>query len=207
MPTLKQLDAAMLYANIMEEIKIRIAAIDAGTGGLLSLPATIVREHCFLQLRLICELVALGCLTAHGDIDAAQKRLRKEWAAEKICDELEKLHPDFFPQPVLQGRIGSGHHSLEAIKPHPFPKSEFLKIYGRCGDVLHRGNVKKLISQKSPIEVHYPDITALAQKVVNLLQVHIVVMLGGSTVFLCVLRNGNDNDRVQVVIAEHRSPP
>lgn len=68
-----KLEAASLYADLMNEVKVRIAAIDAGTGGLLgALPAPIVQEHCYLQLRMCCELIALGCLVAHGDITCRQ---------------------------------------------------------------------------------------------------------------------------------------
>src|ERR1017187_2239008 len=62
-------EATNLYAFFMAEIKVRIGAINA-IGGTIEhrVPALIVREFCFLQFRMICELIALGCLTAHGDI-------------------------------------------------------------------------------------------------------------------------------------------
>src|ERR1700730_10759516 len=98
MPTQKQLQAAALYGGIMEEIKIRISAIDAGTGGLLPLSPVIIREHCFLQIRIICELIALGVLVAHGDIEATKtSKLQKAWHAKEIMDALLKLHQDFYP--------------------------------------------------------------------------------------------------------------
>jgi hypothetical protein len=201
MPTQKQLQAANLYVALMEEVKLRIEAINAGTGGMVyALPPPIVREHCFLQIRFICELVALGCLVAHGDIKAADK-LRGKWNADEIMRELEKLHPDFYPFAMRQ----DGQHNLDAVNPSPLPKAELLKLYHKCGDVLHRGSMKKLLSQKTPLHIHYPDITALAQKLNDLLQCHLVVMLGGDTVFICVLRNRDDpNLRAHVAIAERR---
>jgi hypothetical protein len=207
MPTQKQLAASQLYANLMEEIKIRISAIDAGTGGTLLVEPPFVREFCFLQIRMVCELIALGCLVAHGDIAATDaKRLHKQWAADKIMDELGALHPEFFPYPMRQGRNAIGH-TLDAINPSPLPKSELLRLYWKCGDVLHRGSLKKILSGRIPIQIHYPEITALAQKINDLLEVHALFMAGADMAFICVLRNSDDNFRVQVAIGERRGLP
>ncbi len=204
MPTKKQLQASQLYADLMGEIKIRIAAIDAGTTASLPHPPAIVREHCFLQIRFICELVALGCLVAHGDIKATQTgRLRKQWAADKIMDELTALHPDFYPVPIKRERTDFGFAVEHTASP--LPKTELIKLYGKCGGVLHRGSLKTLLSQKAPIQIHYPDITAIAQKFVDLLSSHLVMMQGGEMIFLCTLRNINDNGKVQVAIAETKT--
>jgi hypothetical protein len=69
----------------------------------MGLPAAIVREVRFLQLRMLCELIALACLMAHGDIPAVQasKKLSKEYSADKIIGQLDALHPNFYPYPVL----------------------------------------------------------------------------------------------------------
>lgn len=170
MPNQTQLAASALYANLMTEIKIRITAINTGTLNQLPVPPPIVKEFCFLQVRMICELIALGCLVAHGDISATKSsKLQKAWEADKIIEALEALHPDFFPVPVVQGigaplSSGAKHHTIEPRVPHPLPKAEFLKLYHKCGETLHRGSIKKLLSQKTPIQVHYPDITAVGAK-------------------------------------------
>lgn len=204
MPTQGQLEAQNLYASLMEEIKIRIAAIDAGTGGQLkALPPAIIREHCYLQLRMICELIALGCIAAHGDLNQT-KKLRKEWAADKIMDELGILHPDFFPQPVSAqsapvGEISAHHLSSET---KGLTKDGLIALYHECGDILHKGTVKKLLKPKMPVKIHFPDITAKAQLVVDLLSNHLIATLGGELVFLCSMNSIHDQGRAQVAIAE-----
>jgi hypothetical protein len=206
-PTKEQIAACGLYANILEEIKHRIAAIDTGTMNRIPVPAPFVREFCYLQLRMICELVALGCLVAHGDIQATQKMsLQKEWSAETIIKALADLHPDFFPLAYKQ-KAEDGGFELEFIHPPVMTKDELLNLYGRCGGVLHRGTVKKLLKQHIPVQLNHAEITAIAQKLVDLLSMHSVVMLGGKTVFLCLLRNANDNMKVQVAIAQAGTPP
>jgi hypothetical protein len=95
-PTKQQLEASNLYADLLEEAKIRIFSIDAAINGRTALPAPLVREYSYLQLRMLCELIALGCLTAHGEIKATQAaKLQKEYAADEIIKRLEDLHPNF----------------------------------------------------------------------------------------------------------------
>lgn len=208
MPTKEQSAAIKLYANIMAEVKLRIAAIDAGTGGkLAALPAPFIREFSYLQLRMICGLIALGCLVAHGEIVPTNKKsLQKEWSAETIVKALSDLHADFFPIAVRQ-TVTAGVKGVEGINPPIMTKAEFLELYGRCGGVLHRGNAKKLIKQQMPTQVNFPEITAKAQKILDLLSVHLVVMKGGLVTFICVLSNIDDGMKVQVAILEKREPP
>jgi hypothetical protein len=66
--TQQQLDAANLYADLLEEAKVRIFSIDAVIGGGAGIPDPLAREYAYLQLRMLCEVIALGCLVAHGDL-------------------------------------------------------------------------------------------------------------------------------------------
>jgi hypothetical protein len=96
MATAEQREAMQLYANIMEEIKLRLEGINHATAGQTGMPFPLVNEFCFLQLRMLCELIALGCLVAHGDIEATRTRkYRTAYAADDIIKMLEALHSDF----------------------------------------------------------------------------------------------------------------
>lgn len=107
--------------------------------------------------------------------------------------------------PVVQAKEGK-HKRLDPLLPNPMPKADFLKLYHKCGETLHRGSVRKLISQKGPVVIHYPDITAIAQKFVDMLSVHQVSMLGGKMHFICILYNPDPKVDVQVAIAEASGP-
>src|SRR5262245_27923594 len=76
-------------------IKRRLLAMDTAPEGKTGLPEVAVREYCFLQLRMLCELIALGCLTAQGDLQTG--KLKDEYRADKIIRRLQQLHPDFYP--------------------------------------------------------------------------------------------------------------
>ena len=53
-----------LYANLMDEVKGRLNSIDHAGTGANRMSNPIVRELCYLQLRMLCEVIALARLAA-----------------------------------------------------------------------------------------------------------------------------------------------
>jgi len=204
--TPKQRAALDLYAELMEEVKIRISSMDMAMQGRTGLPGALAREFCFLQLRMLCELIALGCLTAHGDIEESTK-LRKEYAADKIIEQLEQLHPHFYPRACKQTKRGP--HLFDAIMMKDdegfLTKPELLKLYGKCGDSLHRGSLKKLLSPTSAIQRHFRDIVEWQKKIVTLLDYHAIFLIEKKSMVLFVLRNIDNNNRVNWALVEGES--
>lgn len=94
---------AQLYAAYMEEIKQRseaiTAAIMAVRSGRLSPSAYMQAEFAYLQLRYICELVALSSLAAHHTMGLGS-RLLKVWNAGEAFALLEQINPHCFPSSV-----------------------------------------------------------------------------------------------------------
>eukprot|EP01035_Chromulina_nebulosa_P014466 gene14466-19143_t len=87
-----------IYADLMTEVKIRTSWIEYASQGRTGMDGQMVREFGFLQLRMICELIALACLVAHGDIAATKTtKLQSAFAANDIIKSLEKLNPSAFP--------------------------------------------------------------------------------------------------------------
>jgi len=197
----------------MEEAKLRIDCIGGACQGRTGLPEPMVREFCYLQLRLLCELISLACMVAHGDIPATySKQLGKQWSAEEIINALEKLRPHFYPVPIRQTvSLLSGtqkNHRLEAINPQPFTKETLLELYGKTHQFLHRGNVKKLRNSETPLDLsaNVQELIAWAQKINDQLDHHMMA-INEDELFICMLRNKDNNFRVQVVIAERKTPP
>lgn len=56
------------YASLMEELKQRSVLLGSLAENRLNLPEVPNFELCQLQIRNICEIMALACLTAHDDI-------------------------------------------------------------------------------------------------------------------------------------------
>lgn len=196
----------ILYANLMEEAKVRLEIIAQIASGRGQFHSVIKREFCYLQLRMLCELVALSCLVAHGDSGSLQShKVGKAYSADEILDRLTKLKPHFYPEPVTQVELEPNRFNLEVIKPSPFPKDELIALYGKTHRYLHRGTLKKMLTSDKPLDPHVdlPEIIGLGQKFIDLLERHVISIDSGQ-VMICVLKNPDDNDKVQVATAEAR---
>jgi hypothetical protein len=93
MATLSDRDFAFnTYCQLVGETRKRHAVAKSLVNGPIIDPQ-IIAEFCYLQLRKICELIALGCLIAHGDVKLVHTaKLLNEWNADRIISVLEKLH-------------------------------------------------------------------------------------------------------------------
>jgi hypothetical protein len=88
----------------MTEVMIRAFSINTATKTPTTIPQALIREYCFLQLRMLCELIALGCLVAHGDITKT-KYFQKAYKADDILERLGKLQGEILtirPYPVAE---------------------------------------------------------------------------------------------------------
>lgn len=198
--TPKQQASIDLYSKLMEEAKLRMNGIQMALAGSTILANPLVREFCFLQLRMLCELTALGCLVAHGDINETTK-LKNEWAADRIMKSLETLHPHFYPQPCLQRTDGDGIFNVTPLKGGFLTKPELLRMYGACGNSLHRGSLKKLLGPNTPDDKKNSDIIEWGKKLNTLLRFHSIFLRSGN-VIICTLSAANFGGRVQVAWAE-----
>jgi hypothetical protein len=179
------------YRLLMEEVKNRIAVLNILLAGKTGLPNPALQEMGFLQLRMLCELVALACLTAHGEIpEAKAKSLQDEWNATAILKRLERLHADFYPTPIAVKDEGPGRKHITPKNTDSLTKAELPILYGRCADLLHRGSIARLLKLDRP---HWPTDTAeiikWGQKLSNLLSEHWIGHLGGETHLLCLLES------------------
>jgi hypothetical protein len=206
MATDEQRGAAMsLYGGLMEEIKVRLFSIDMAVSGSIELPHQLLHEYCYLQLRMVCELIALGCLTAHGDIQEATS-LKNEWSADRIVDKLTKLHEHFYPWPVeWLGSTPDGVLQFKHVFDGFLTKQELLTLNGMCGDALHRGSMKKLLKPKMPIVKKFPEITEACAKIRRLLEHHRIVLLDNNIIF-CNLSDPDNNGRVELAFAGQTPP-
>lgn len=197
-----------LYADLMDELQVRLEIIAQLANGRGSFDKVIIREFCYLQLRMLCELVALSCLVAHGDVAAAQAhKLGKSYSADDILDRLAKLRPHFYPDAVKPMRKGPHEVHMEGVQPSPFPKEELLALYGKTHRHLHRGTLKRLLSSEKVIDTHVnlPEIVGFAQKFADLLAHH-VISVGVGHVIYCELGTPDGAKKVRVFTAEAQRP-
>jgi hypothetical protein len=179
----KYREALDAYSGLMEEAKYRLLTMDTALGGRTELPKGAIREYCFLQLRMLCELIALGCLTAHGDLETG--KLKEAYEADKIINRLELLHQDFYPYRATLDieRLSVSWH-LDGF----LMKKELVRLYRRCGDMLHRGSYKAMLSrgyENADIE----EIRTWKKKIEDLLSCHAIFMADNRTMVIFRLNN------------------
>src|SRR4051812_46140926 len=102
----KEHETLEIYKNLMEEVKIRIDAVVSMFDKKI-IPDPLIEEFCFLQVRMICELIALACLIAHGTIISHDaKKIQKQYKPADIMQQLADINPDFYPHPLKSTRTG-----------------------------------------------------------------------------------------------------
>lgn len=197
-----------LYARFMEEIKLRVDAIKLvfdGTSAMARMPAF---EFCYLQLRKICELFALACLTAHGDIPGVRtKSLQTEWNADQIIKQLSDLHPRFYPVPSEQRLDPKTQKPIQVVPLQSgfLTKDELLRLYGECGNFLHRGSIRQLLGNWEP-KPNFEKITEWIEKFVKLLNHH-QIQTSQPDKQLWVLMHGRDDGRVHWHVMQRIQAP
>jgi hypothetical protein len=171
-----------IYAALMEEIKARISWIDGAIDQATKWPdPAAFHEFGYLQLRMICETIALACLVAHGDLDIV-KAFQKEYAADRIIRRLDKLHPNFYPHPRTTTILDSGQYQLNIVEEGDFlKKKELIELYAKCGLVLHRGSLKTLNVGRRQVKPGFSDIKGTLKKFEELLSCHAMFLFAVSS--------------------------
>jgi hypothetical protein len=180
MATSKHEQALNSYLGLMGEAKYRLLAMDTALGGRTGLPPGAIKEYCFLQLRMLCELIALGCLTAHGDLQTG--KLKGDYKADKIIRGLERLHPDFYPIAAVQTDKGPRLYVDGFLT-----KEELIKLYWKCGNVLHRGSFKAH-SSKQYSDADIEEIRTWKRKI-EAFSCHAIYTVGNKSMMLFWIRN------------------
>src|SRR5262249_24475481 len=141
-----------IYVRLMEEIKRRHSVIEQVFNHTLVMPQMAAFEFCYLHLRNICEVFALGCLAAHGDIPQVRTQLQSTYNADKIMKQLGRIHSQFYPVPSKQtiDQVTQRPIDVVPITSGFLTKAELLSLYGECGNYLHRGTIRQLLGKWEP---------------------------------------------------------
>ena len=177
----RQLDAICAdYKALMVEARARVSSINNLLNDQREIPSPFVREFGVLQIRMLCEIVALGCLVAHGDLvekASKSKELKKSFAPGMIFSELDKLNDDYFPIPIKPEKTETGWH-MAKYDGGPFAtKADIRQIWNECGSILHRGSLKSLIKERTPVQRNFSDLSEWGQKLANLLNNHRIISI------------------------------
>ena len=142
------------------------------------------KKSCFLQLRMLCELIAVACVAAHENKTTGQ--LLKYYEPHKIFAELAKLNASFYPQPVILEIL---RDRVSRTTPHEngaLTKSELINLRNQLADHLHKKPIKALLKAQAH-RTDFADILAWLEKIKSLLMVHRIDRGDGKNYFICEL--------------------
>jgi hypothetical protein len=177
--------AQKLYVDLMNEARWRINAMRDAILARNSWIPRLLQEFVYLQLRMLCETIAVGCLIAHGDIK--RRGLLKAWNAPDIIEKLEELNIDFYPRGIRM-RVEPGVLHLDEYKAPQLSKSELKKLWDRTGAFLHRGSAKKLLAENgTPLKIDLDPIIQDGTRILNLLDQHVISSADKKTHFIVAL--------------------
>jgi hypothetical protein len=165
-----------LYCELMRDIRLRHRVIFNVLDGTIKIGRRPAYELCYLELRMICELLAISSLVVHGDIDATQtSRMRSAYEADWILRAMQKIHPDFYPVPLVaveeNGKTTLVDNSKKTIK-----RDEVISLYRRCGQMLHIGPLKDLANEELTKE-KFLEIARWGNRIRNLIDSHAIRVL------------------------------
>jgi hypothetical protein len=185
------------YCSIIDEIKFRIEWIKKVIHAKIQIAQTIGRDVGFLELRIICELIAFGCLIAHGDIKETRSgKFKTKYQADFFVKAMAELHVPFYPKPMLPVLGQPAIPTMTGMKlrsPPPLTsgflsQSDLTTLYHDCGERLHRGYLRDILNHKR-IEGEYSMIGKSVDKIVRLLNYHRIRLISGEEIW-CAAAGG-----------------
>ncbi len=187
------------YQQCMEEIKRRVEVVDGFLSGKCQAMYIQTLGECLcLQLRKILELIALASLAAnHHAYKKYRVNFERDWHSGRIFKTLEKINPDFYPEPTKQildktGQVVVGSEKIEAGF---LTKEDHVDLYNRCGAILHVQNPFSPSDQD--IHSFISDVPMWMEKIRVLLNHH-HVRLTDEDVHFAVLMKAKSDGSVQV---------
>ncbi|NOS94616.1 MAG: hypothetical protein HOP30_22115 [Cyclobacteriaceae bacterium] len=173
------------YRNCLFEIKKRTEVIKqfVSKGKTTGYLITDVELIC-LQFRKIIELIALGSLVANKDVYSKEReRFKEDWNARLIFQDLERMNPRFYPEPSMQieklNTTGEKYFHFEPIKTGYMTRTDALKIYEKCGGVLHADNPFK--GERDIKEIRN-KFSTWATRLITLMNHHSIILNNGHMV-------------------------
>ncbi len=179
-----------LYLNNMQEIKWRIEAID---DIYLKKKATSFFqtniEFCVLQIRKILELVALSALVSDADVYKDKLgKIETMWNARLILQDIERIHPGFYPQPVRTDE--KNEYEWIDIEEEYLTKDKFVKVYEKCGKFLHAASpfIDEATTQQEYQQI-WVAIPQWRNWILRLLNRHIIKLYNQKELFYIIMKN------------------
>lgn len=135
--------------------------------------------------------IAMGNLVVNKELyNEYNDKFSSNWNAKYIFRDLERLNPQFYPIPVKTDYTVEPKRWVDIDEAY-LTKDEAVKIYDKCGGLMHVPN-----PYGSQVDVFYYEkmIPIWYKKIFYLLNQHVIHMVGGEQMYCIVMcgdKNGN----------------
>lgn len=131
------------YRLAMEDVKRRLLMIeDLGDKTVTLGDVDLDRDAAFLQFRKVLEFIAFSSLIAHKELySQAYANFHDRWRACKLLEDIEKLNPNYYPQPIDSVEVpGEARKHLTPRKDGFLTKGDFVTLYDKTSEFIHVWN-------------------------------------------------------------------
>ena len=182
------------YCSLLEEVKWRSNAVEEVVDRNVTHGKEILDyEFCAIQLRKILELIAFSTLIAHKETYSNTfKNFRKHWNAKKLIENLEQIHPDFYPIPIkfnFQDPVTKVKH-FDDVQDGYLLKEEVVELYDYCCTIIHTRNPFKTGSNNINIR---NTVTGWIQRIKNLLSLHRITLVNSEVIWVVIMESPEDS--------------
>lgn len=189
------------YCFALDDIRARLDLVETICRSQLTTGAEhFDYEFVAINLRKCLEHIAFGSLTANRSAyESIHKDIQKIWRAKQLLERLEKIHENFYPQPleqpVIQQEPGASRHvHFEEQKAGFLTRAEFVDLYDSCSEVIHSRNP---FSGKSSINFGLHPLE-WSDRIRKLLSFHLFRLYGLPQVWLGELQAADNKAHVYV---------
>jgi hypothetical protein len=189
------------YGAIVTEILRRLNGISESLAKLCANPQHPDNwKNCdfsWLQMRKICEYLAVGIVFAHhlenGGIDDLTK-----WRPKELLAQAKALSEHPAPMPIAPLPIAQPNGERQIVPlAQPIEAKVISEIYGRCGDVLHLGSVDRILKENLPA-YDVPQMEMWVAGLRKLMENHVLLLPGVRTILLCHTQKGRTDTVLMV---------
>lgn len=199
---MKDIDKLGKYENCLFEIRNRIMVIEDHLNGLFNEKYIITEvEFICLQFRKILEKIAMASLVANNEeYKKVNEKFAKNYHAERILRDLERVNKDFYPVPTKRKIVGltpegKSISEMIEIKEGFLNKEEFIKIYEKCGGMLHAINPYASTKNLDDIQKEFPE---WLSKIAILINHHHIELCDGTALVGMLKRDDNGNPQAVI---------
>ena len=195
------IEIGRIYCQLMEEVKARTETVYELANDLKQTETEkefrhniFVFEGLYLQLRKICELLALSALLIHNcdDLESPIGKM-DEYAADKLINIVSKINLDGFPKPVSVGQTDEENETIYLRDDdYIFDGSDLKTLYRQCGDLMHIGTLSEILRVKQR-EVNQDFIIEWSLKIIKGLGTHAIGFPDGKRYLFVVMATPDDS--------------